>query len=59
MLLGRLAEAIEFQVLTRLGSPAAAILSVATDLVADVIVMAKHGRTGFSGTQDSASPRDS
>ena len=39
---------VEYELVTDVGSPAAAILRVATTLSADVIVMATHGRTGFS-----------
>ena len=39
---------VEYELVTDLGSPATAILKVATTLSADVIVMATHGRTGFS-----------
>ena len=39
---------VEYELVTDLGSPATAILRVATTLSADVIVMATHGRTGFS-----------
>jgi nucleotide-binding universal stress UspA family protein len=41
-------QGVKNQLLIHLGNPAAAILSVATDLVADVIVMATHRRSGFS-----------
>jgi nucleotide-binding universal stress UspA family protein len=41
-------QGVENQLLVCLGNPAAAILGAATDFVADVIVMATHGRTGFS-----------
>ena len=41
-------QGVENQRLIHLGNPAAAILGTAADLVADVIVMATHGRTGFS-----------
>jgi nucleotide-binding universal stress UspA family protein len=39
---------VENQLLVHLGNPAASILGAAADLVADVIVMATQGRTGFS-----------
>src|SRR6266851_833454 len=39
---------VEYELVTDLGSPATAILKVATTLSADVIVMTTHGRTGFS-----------
>lgn len=39
---------IENQLMVCLGDPTAAILGAATDLVADVIIMETHGRTGFS-----------
>ena len=39
---------VEYELVTQLGSPATAILRAATTLSADVIVMATHGRTGFS-----------
>jgi nucleotide-binding universal stress UspA family protein len=38
----------QLQLLILLGNPAAAILGAAADFVADVVVMATHGRTGFS-----------
>jgi hypothetical protein len=41
-------QGVENQLLILLGNPAASILSAAADFVADVIVMATHGRTGFS-----------
>lgn len=37
-----------YELLTRVGGPAAEILKAATTLAADLIVMATHGRTGFS-----------
>jgi universal stress protein A len=39
---------VEYEIVTDVGSPATAILRAATALSADVIVMATHGRTGFS-----------
>ena len=41
-------QGVENQLLILLGNPAASILGAAADFVADVIVMATHGRTGFS-----------
>jgi universal stress protein A len=41
-------QGVENQLLIHLGDPAAGILRAAADLVADVIVMATRGRTGFS-----------
>jgi universal stress protein A len=39
---------VSYEIVTEVGSPAAAILRVASTVSADVIVMATHGRTGFS-----------
>jgi len=39
---------VEYELVMDRGSPATAILRAATTLSADVIVMATHGRTGFS-----------
>jgi acetoin utilization protein AcuB len=41
-------EGIKYELLTRVGDPAATILKTARKLAADVIVMATHGRHGFS-----------
>src|SRR5580700_10112192 len=50
-------QGVENRLLILLGNPAASILSVAADLMADVVVMATHGRTGFSRAFFGASPR--
>jgi len=39
---------VKYQLFTHMGDPAAAILRAATRLAADAIVMATHGRRGFS-----------
>jgi nucleotide-binding universal stress UspA family protein len=41
-------QGVEYQLLIDFGDPAVAILGAAADRMADVIVMATHGRTGFS-----------
>lgn len=38
----------DYELMTRSGDPAAAILNTRTDIGADLIVMATHGRTGIS-----------
>ena len=41
-------RSVKYEIATDVGSPATAILTAATTRSADVIVMATHGRTGFS-----------
>jgi len=38
----------DYQLLTRSGEPAAAILNAAADIGADLVVMATHGRSGIT-----------
>ena len=48
---------VEYEIMTDVGSPATAILSAATTLSADVIVMATHGAQTSHAPSSAASPR--